>query len=240
MREAERIISEVAALLERDTRVDLHEHPVRLVFENGRMTMEGDVADVRAKKVALELAAAHPLVRGIVDRLHVAPAMPMEDSELRDHVCNALVAEQILAPAIIRAMVKGAPEIVRGGEEVAGCIDVSTEEGIVTLNGRVDSLSRKRLAGVLAWWVPGSRDVVNGLEVTPIEEDNDDEIVDAVRLVLEKDSFVNASQVRVICKNCVVTLMGLVPNDIERRMAEADAWCVFGVDRVENLLETEE
>lgn len=240
MKTEERIVSEVAGALERDTRVDLHEYPVQLVFENGTMTMEGEVGDVRAKKVALELAAAHPAVKGIVDRLHVKPAMPMEDSDLRDHVCNALVAEQILAPAIIRAMVKGAPELVRGGEDVAGCIDVAVEGGIVTFNGRIDSLSRKRLAGALAWWVPGSRDVVNGLEVTPPEEDNDDEVVDAVRLVLEKDSFVNASQVRVSCKNCVVTLQGLVPNDTEKRMAEADAWCVFGVDRVDNLLETQE
>jgi osmotically-inducible protein OsmY len=101
-------------------------------------------------------------------------------------------------------------------------------------------LTAKRLAGVLAWWVPGSRDVVNGIEVLPPAEDNDDEVVDAVRLVLEKNPFVNASQIRVSCSNYIVTLEGLVKSEAQRRMAEADAWYVFRVDRVVNLLQTEE
>jgi len=35
------------------------------------------------------------------------------------------------------------------------------------LNGRVSGLPSKRLAGVLAWRVPGVRDVVNGIELDP-------------------------------------------------------------------------
>ena len=35
------------------------------------------------------------------------------------------------------------------------------------LNGRMPGLASKRLAGVLAWWVPGARDVVNGIAVEP-------------------------------------------------------------------------
>lgn len=67
-----------------------------------------------------------------------------------------------------------------------------------------------RLAGVLAWWVPGSRDVVNGLGVEPPEEDNDDEVSDAVRLV---------------------------PAVGEREMAKFDAWYVFGVDKIVNRID---
>ena len=37
----------------------------------------------------------------------------------------------------------------------------------MTLNGRVPGLPSRRLAGVLAWWVPGVRDVVNGIELDP-------------------------------------------------------------------------
>ncbi len=108
------------------------------------------------------------------------------------------------------------------------------------LNGRMGSLCHKRLAGVLAWWVPGSRDVVNGLEVVPPEEDSDDEVIDAVRLVLEKDPFIRADQIRVSCRDYRVTLEGLVPKPLEREMAEADAWYVFCVSDVINLLESEE
>lgn len=78
--------------------------------------------------------------------------------------------------------------------------------------------------------------MVNGIEVSPPEEDTDDEVVDAVRLVLEKDPFVNASQVRVTCRDYGVTLEGIVKSEVQRRMAEADCWYVFRVDRVANLL----
>jgi osmotically-inducible protein OsmY len=104
----------------------------------------------------------------------------------------------------------------------------------------VTSLSHKRLAGVLAWWVPGSRDVINGLAVVPPEEDNDDEVTDAVRLVLEKDPFINAGEIRVSTRDYVVTLEGLVPNEKVREMAEFDAWYVFGVDRVVNKLQVQD
>ena len=68
----------------------------------------------------------------------------------------------------------------------------------------------------------------------------DDRTVRAVRLVLEKDPFVNASQIKVSCANDWVTLDGLVKNASVRHLAEADAWYVFGVDGVTNQLQVEE
>jgi osmotically-inducible protein OsmY len=58
-----------------------------------------------------------------------------------------------------------------------------------------------------------------------------------VCLVLEKDPFVRADQIRVHTRGRVVTLEGLVPNTTIREMAEFDAWYVFGIDRVVNGLE---
>jgi osmotically-inducible protein OsmY len=109
--------------------------------------------------------------------------------------------------------------------------------GVVVLNGELPGLVGKRLAGVLAWWVPGSRDVINGIAVTPFEEDSDDAIADAVALVLEKDPFVDAGQIRIGVRRAVVSLTGLVPTESEREMAEFDAWYVFGVDAVDNRIE---
>lgn len=202
--------------------------------------MDGEVGQIMAKKRALEVAAAVPGVTGIVDRLHVVPAGQMEDGEIRDHVCNALLAENLLGSCAVWAIVKGRPEVVREPEGATGSIDVEVQDGVVVMNGAVPSLTAKRLAGVLAWWVPGSRDVINGAEVSPPQEDNDDEVVDAVRLALEKDPFVNHSQVTVSCRNYDVTLKGLVRTAAERQMAEADCWYVFRVNRVENLLTAEE
>lgn len=235
------LISEVAAALERDKIINLHSHPLRLEFSEGVLTMEGEVENIMAKKQALGVAASIAGVDSIVDRVRLVPSERMQDGEIRDHVCNSLISENMLGMCAIRALVKGNLEVIKESDQgLADCIDVEVSDGIVILNGKVFCLSSKRLAGALAWWVPGSRDVVNGIEILPPEEDNDDEIIDAVRLVLEKDPFINASQIRVKSSKNVVILEGLVKNDIERRMAEADACYVFGVDQVVNLLEVEE
>lgn len=241
MKNEESIISVVTAALEREKHVNLHEFPLQLEFDAGVLTMEGEVEHIMAKKRALEVAAAVSGVDRIVDRIRLVPAERMQDGDIRDHVCNALLAENMLGSCAIWAIVKGKPEVVRETDQgMDGSIDVEVNDGMVVLNGAVSSLSAKRLAGVLAWWVPGSRDVVNGIEVAPPEEDNDDEVVDAIRLVLEKDPFVNASQIKVRCSNYTVTLEGLVKNEIQRHMAEADVWYVFQVDQVTNQLQVEE
>jgi len=58
-----------------------------------------------------------------------------------------------------------------------------------------------------------------------------------VRLALEKDPFINASKIRVRTKDWIVTLAGLVPNQIMKQMAERDAWSVLGVKEVVNRLQ---
>ena len=235
MNAREDIIKKVMAALELDPWVDLHHRPVELDFSEGVLTLTGEMDNVAAKKLALELAGAVPGVTGIVDRLRVSPAEPMEDGAVRDHVRDLLMQEPVFGDYAIRALAKGETETLRKElRSAAGEIEIEVNDGVVVLNGRTGSLSHKRLAGVLAWWVPGSRDVVNGLEVAPPMDDNDDEVVDAVRLVLEKDPFVNASRVRVTCRDYVVTLAGEVPAPGERGMAETDAWCVFRVNRVIN------
>jgi osmotically-inducible protein OsmY len=161
----------------------------------------------------------------------------MGDGEVRDLVRDALLQEPAFVDFALRRRLGERVETVREPSEARGVIEIEVEDGVVTLNGRVPGLDDKRLAGVLAWWVPGSRDVVNGIAVEPPEDDSDDAILEALRLVLEKDPFVDASQIRVGVKNALVRLTGLVPTEAEREMAEFDAWYVFGVDKVDNRIE---
>jgi osmotically-inducible protein OsmY len=236
------IVKQVEAALERDPHISLREHPLKIALDpDGALILEGELESIAAKKLALEHAAAIPGVIGIVDRLRIAPATPMGDGEIRDHVRNALLEEPAIAGCAIRIMNSGRWDISRELDAIAPrcSIDVMVDDGVVTLDGHVSSLSHKRLAGVLAWWVPGTRDVVNGLEVVPIREDSDDEIAEAVNLVLEKDPLIEADRILVTIRYAVVTLEGLVANRAESEMAEMDAWYVFGVDRVVNLLEHE-
>jgi osmotically-inducible protein OsmY len=236
MPEKTEILNTVRAALMSEPSVGLRTHPIELRYEDGTLTLEGEVASVAAKKLALEAAAAVPAVTGIVDRVRVAPAQSMGDGAIRDELRRAFLQEPAFAGFAIHETAKGRTELVSKPTQRDGTIEYEVASGIVTLNGQVPGLGHKRLAGVLAWWVPGSRDVVNGIEEAPEEEDNDAEMTDAVRLALEKDVFVNASQIRVSTQDRVVTLDGLVPKEAEKDMAERDAWYVFGVDRVVNRL----
>lgn len=238
METSDAVLKKIRAAFELEHRINLHHHPIAMAFDNGVLTLEGEVQDIAAKKLALELGGAENGVRGVVDRLRIIPSEHRGDGDIRDAICGFLLQEPNLFNATVKSWQKERMEILRNaGVESAGTIVVSVENGVITLNGAVLSLSHKRLAGVLAWWTPGCRDVVNGLEVVPPEKDSDDEVADALRLVLEKDPLVHADQIRASVSNSVVTLEGLVGDEEERRMAELDAWYLFAVDKVINRIE---
>ena len=230
------LLQRVRGALRTDTTIAFDEASIVLALSDGLLLIDGEVADVSVKRRLLRSAAALVAPRGIIDRLRVRPATPMEDGMIADLVRDALIEEPALANCRLRLWVKGRPELARDPLSATGVIDIRVEDGVVTLDGDVVGLGQKRLAGVLAWWVPGSRDVVNGLGVSPPEADSDAEITDAVRVALEKDPFVNPDQIRVTTRTATVTLDGFVPTMSERDMAEHDAWYVCGVENVVNRI----
>jgi osmotically-inducible protein OsmY len=234
------ILKSVRAMLEREPRIDLHRWPVRLgMTDDGVVVLEGDVGNVAAKKLALEIAGEIPEVRGVVDRLHVVPAEPRGDGAILDALTARLLEVRELKNCTLRVLKKGQTVTVQEikDDDASGDMLVSVQDGVVTLDGWVISLSHKRMAGVLAWWVPGCRDVVDALEVAPPEQDNDDEVSDALSLVLELDPMIpHPEQIRISTRNYVVTLDGLVGSQTEKERAEQDAWCLFAVDKVVNQI----
>lgn len=232
------------AALEHEPRVNLHRDRVEIDYGDGVLTLSGEVADIAAKRLALEHAAALPGVAGVVDRLRVQPAERMGDGAIAADIERVLLEDTAFGGIDVRTRVRGRPEKPERGEAASGAagrsdgawIEIAVDDGVVTLDGDVPSLSHKRLAGALAWWSPGSRDVVNGLGVTPEDEDTDAEILDALRIVLDKDPFVDPSQIAARCHGAVITLEGLVRNDAQRDLVEFDAWALFGVDKVINRI----
>ncbi|MCM5569566.1 BON domain-containing protein [Burkholderiaceae bacterium FT117] len=233
----EAIVRRVRAALERDPRIELHRHPISVGVEAGAIALAGEAASVAAKKLALRIAASVESARGVVDRLHVAPAERRGDPAIRDALGNFLLGTPELRNCAIRVGAQDRFELLReGSADAAGAIEAAVSEGVVTFEGQVASLSHKRLAGVLAWWTAGCRDVVNSLAVMPDEEDNDGEVVDALALVFELDPSLDAEGIAIRCENWVVTLSGTVTSEHDRRRAEADAWALFGVDEVVDAL----
>jgi osmotically-inducible protein OsmY len=210
------------------------------VEADGALTLEGEVAALAQKKLALRRAAALPGVAHIVDRLLVAPGATMSDGEIRarlretfsqDPDFNDLDLREDTAPGVMATRYE---PVAGAGDEARGRIDIEVEQGVVTLNGDVPTLVRKRLAGAVAWRIAGVRDVINGLVVRPDEEDNPDQIEEAVRVVLDHNRSIDAAQIKVGVRGAVVRLTGLLHTRDERKTAERDAWAVFGVDDVIN------
>lgn len=234
--EARAVVEAVRQALRSDPRVRPTAGPIHVARDGDAVLLEGEVADIAGKKRALEAAARVQGVGGVIDRLRVRPAEAMGDGAIREAVLRALLGESALADCTIRARAKGVVETLREPADATGTIEVCVADGVVTLDGEVAGLGRKRLAGVLAWWVPGSRDVVNGLGVEPPEDDSDAAIAEAVRQAIEADPAVDAADIQVTVRDGVVTLDGTVRQEPQRAAAEADAWYVFGVDDVINRL----
>ncbi len=205
------ILKTLRGLLTDKAGIDHAKTPVRSSLEGGAITLEGVVDGIAQKKRALYLAMGLPGIEGVVDRLRIRPSKQMSDAEIKGHITASLMGEQTLSQAEI---------------------GVEVRDGAVDLEGSVGSLTHKRLAGVLAWWVPGVSDVINSIEVSPPEDDSDDEIDDAVRIILEKDRLVDAGGINSKTQNWVVTLTGAAGSEAEREAAENDAWYVWGVNDV--------
>jgi osmotically-inducible protein OsmY len=226
------------AAIRSDTRIGPHFKPALLeVTEDGTATIAAEVDTVAIKRLALERLGATPGVTAIIDRLRVKPAMAMSDDGILDHLRKAYYDEPSFRQLALKERDGGKLKLVRDTPDARGEIEIEVKQGVVILNGRVPGLASKRLAGVLAWWIPGSRDVVNGIAVEPPEEDAPIRIEEAVRIALDKDPFVDASQVRVGVRHRTVRLTGAVRSREARDATEWDAWYVLGVDDVANELE---
>lgn len=240
MQNGHSIIKATRAGLEREPRINLHRWPIHLeVSDDGVLVMEGDVENLSAKKMAREIAGTVPEVRGVVDRLRVTPAESRSDGEILGMLESLLLEARDLKNCTLSVMKKGQSLTLQEirDADASGDILVAVKAGVVTLDGWVISLSHKRLAGVLAWWTPGCRDVVDALEVLPPEQDGDDEVSDVLSLVLEMDPMIpHPEQIRIQTHNYVVTLQGVVNTQTEKNRAEQDAWYLFAVDNVINQL----
>jgi osmotically-inducible protein OsmY len=231
-------ISRVHAALEREPRVHIHRHPIRIASADGTVTLEGEVADVAAKKLALELAASVNGVRGVVDRLRVAPGERRGDGAVRDSVARLLLEAPELKRCGFRIRTNDRIELLRQVDRDAdGDIEISVTDGVILLEGHVISQSHLRFAGAIAWWTLGRRDVINALEVRPAYEDRDDEVAEVMRLVLEADPELDADLIRANCSDKVVVLEGSVRNEQQKRRAELDAWSLFAIKGVVNRLQ---
>ncbi len=200
-----------------DNRFDATRLDVRVLDRDGSLVVSGLVSDPWQKFFIQRLLERMLGLDEIANELRVAPGPARTDEEIADELVRSFIEEPYLDERTIRAEV---------------------HDGVVHLRGEVPSLLRKRLAGVVAWWRAGVQDVVNELQVIRPEPDGNEELAEAIKVVLEKDPLVDGSAVALhVTDRGAVRLTGAVVNTVEREAAENDVWCVLGVRSVENQLE---
>lgn len=223
------VVTAVLAALERDPDINLHECPIRVSLA-GSLSLDGEVDDIIAKRKALRITARVAGTETIVDLLRLRPSRTRGDAELLDAALNALGQESAFRDIAVRS----ASTSAAAGE--ADHIKIYVRDGVINLRGTVGSLSHRRLAEVIAWWVPGCCDVDNRLRVHPNEDETDDEISDVVRLVLDKDPHLDGGQIHVSTRNGEITLDGVVHSRELKHIASENCWYIPGVHDVHNRL----
>lgn len=207
----------IEGALAHDRRIHLDQSGLEIAVTDGYVTLRGSVPSVAAKRLAVRLAGAVPGVRGVDDRSRVAAVEAMGDLECLDHLRRSLIQERNI--------------------EEEKIVLSATEDGGVVMEGEVHSLVQRRLAEVLAWWIPGVRNVDNRILVNPPETDSNEELRDDLEVIFDKDALVERSQIRALVRDGVVTLRGLVRNEAEKDAAEQDCWFTPGVVDVANELQ---
>ncbi len=118
-------------------------------------------------------------------------------------------------------------------------VDVETREGVVYLNGVVDTEEARREAARVAWHTEGVSGVVNDLTVGERTVGNwvDDVMISSkVKSKLIANSEIRAGDIDVSSSQGVVTLIGRVSSEAIRSTAERIARGTRGVKEVNNEL----
>ncbi len=114
-------------------------------------------------------------------------------------------------------------------------IDVTTDQGIVTLSGSVESILASDRATTIAEMVKGVRSVVNEIEVKPVAR-SDSEIKSDVKQALLEDPATDSYEIDVDVTNANVTLTGKVESWAEKQLVEKVAKGVRGARSVSNAV----
>lgn len=220
-----------------------HRLPFDVSVVDRALQLQGEVDSVAAKRAALRIADefAGPEQLTVLDRLHVERTGPRPDGEMLDALGDALLDSKEFRTISLRRRHRSALEVLRTcpATDVLGEVEFAIHDGVVELDGIVPSLSHRRLAEVFAWWIGGCTYVANRLRVEPAERDGDDELAEAVALVLEVDPTLPESQpIGVAAEQGVVKLTGALRTEEQRQRAAQDAWLVEGVRDVRNEIAT--
>ncbi len=204
--------SDITAVIESEFLFDrvVDMNAIDVETRKGVVSLSGTVDNLLVKERAKKITAGIKGVRSIVDRTVVGPSIDVSDDKVREAVKAALLKD----PAA-------------DSYEV----DVSVEDGVVTLSGTVQSWAEKQLCKSVAMGVKGVREIKNTIMIEYGLTRTDAEIKSDIKQRLINDVHVDGHIIDVTVDDGRVKLSGTVAGLIEKNRAEADAW-VAGVKSV--------
>lgn len=222
-RSDEEIRKDVETALLTDAAADGYE--IKTAVDDAVVTLSGTVQSFQEQNLAAQLAKGIRGVKDVKNDITVKVATNRPDAELLADAKSALQHDVWVD---------------------ASQMQVTADNGKITLTGKVGSAAEKTRARTLAW-VAGVSAVDNqGVTVDPALARNtrppglnvvpDEEIEKAIKAALVHDPRVYSFNPEVQVNRGVVTLSGIVDNVKAKQAAEQDARNTLGVYRVKNHL----
>ena len=197
---------------------------ITIQSKDGAVTLTGTVSEESHKSLAQETVAGLPGVKSVDNRLEVKGTSPAMNT---DAWITAKVKTMLLFHRSVSAMT-----------------EVSTTDGIVTLQGKATSQAQKDLTTEYAKDVEGVKDVKNEMTIaktskkaqTAVGKIDDASITALVKMTLLYHRSTSALNTSVTTSNGVVTLSGKASNAAEKDLATKFAKDVNGVKSVKNQM----
>ena len=181
----------------------------------GIVKLNGSVRNLAEKKYAELEASKIQGVMGTINELAVKPSFRF-DADIFLEVWRRLFNSTFVKP-------KG--------------LDVSLDDGVVTLSGKVESWAEFKEAELLASEVRGVRSVTNNITVEFPSKQSDQDIRNDVISSISRDVYLTGLPISVDVKEGVVTLTGSVGNAYQKKLAGDVILWVSNVKKVDNKLD---
>jgi hyperosmotically inducible protein len=190
--------------------------------EDGIVTLSGKVDLYQQKLDAAKKVRKLDKVQGVRNLVAVSSSAP--DAEVEARLERKLHYDRI------------------GYDNLFNFVDVTVKDGVATLNGETYSDLGRDSALALANSMPGVKDVVDNIKVSPVSGFDDRIRISALRAiyrdpVLGRYASDPAKPIRIVVDNGKLSLYGTVATAMDKQIAGMRANQVFGVFSVQNNLE---
>jgi hyperosmotically inducible periplasmic protein len=196
---------------------------VQQTTEDGIVTLSGTVDLYQQKLDATRKVRKLANVQGVRNLITVAGAT-VSDADLTAKLDRKLYYDRI------------------GYDNQFNFVTASVKDGIATLNGETRTEFDRDSALALVNTMPGVKDVVSDIKVSPVSIFDDSIRIRAMRAiyrdpVLSRYAIDPAKPIRIVVDRGTLSLYGVVSNSADKQIAGMRAAQVFGAFRVQNNLE---